>query len=136
MRPRFLSSVVSAVIASGIIIMLQGSATAAVDAVDVAEHMDKTKYTSAEVKGYLKALKDKQVIAKGKISDVLTGKSGTKIVVYVDIPGRSKEFVVDVHTKKPAEFLKGTQVTCQGTYVKYNMFTLNGIGIEGSCAKK
>ena len=107
-----------------------------VTAADVANHMDKSKYSSADIKQYLKALKGEQVSAEGKVDDVLTGKTGVKIVVLVEIPGRSREFVVDVRTKDAATVHKGDRVSCKGEYTKYNMFTLNGIGIEGSCSKK
>ena len=107
-----------------------------VTAVDVADHMDKSKYSTADVKQYLKALKGEQVSAEGKVHDVQTGKTGVKIVVSVDIPGRSRNFVVDVHTKDAVAVHKGDWVSCKGEYVKYNMFTLNGIGINGSCSKK
>jgi len=129
--------VISILVVSGVAILSPGPARAGqVTAADVAEHMDKSKYTSADIKQYLKALKGQQVSAEGKVDDVLTGKTGVKIVVFVDIPGRSREFVVDVHNKDAVAVHKGDRVSCTGEYAKYNMFTLNGIGIEGSCSKK
>jgi hypothetical protein len=129
--------VFSMLMVSGMAILSPGSALAGpVTAADVAEHMDKSKYTSADIKKYLKALKGEQISADGKVHDVLTGKTGVKIVVSVDIPGRSRDFVVDVHTKDAVAVHKDDRVSCKGEYVKYNMFTLNGIGIEGSCSKK
>ncbi len=129
--------VFSMLIASGMIVLSPVAAHAGqVSAADVADHMDKSKYSSADIKQYLKALKGQQVLAEGKVHDVLTGKTGAKIVVSVNVPGRSKDFVVDVRTKDAAAIHKGDQVSCKGEYVKYNMFTLNGIGIDGSCSKK
>lgn len=134
---KIVTIVISLLVASGAAILPAGPAHAGqVSAVDVADHMDKSKYTSADIKQYLKALKGKQVSAEGKVHDVLTGKTGVKIVLSVDIPGRSKDFVVDVRTRDAAAVHKGDRVSCTGKYVKYNMFTLNGIGIEGSCSKK
>jgi acyl-coenzyme A thioesterase PaaI-like protein len=106
-----------------------------VTAAEVADHMDKTKYSSDDIKSYLKALKGKQIVADGKVDDVKTGRTGAKIVVKVEVPGRSKDFVVDVRTKSAAALHKGDRVSCKGEYLKYNMFTLNGIGIDGSCSK-
>jgi acyl-coenzyme A thioesterase PaaI-like protein len=108
-----------------------GQITAAV----VADHMDKSKYSSDDIKSYLKALKGKQIVADGKVDDVKTGRTGAKIVVTVEVPGRSKDFIVDVRTKAVAALHKGDRVSCKGKYTKYNMFTLNGIGIDGSCSK-
>jgi acyl-coenzyme A thioesterase PaaI-like protein len=106
-----------------------------VTAAEVADHMDKTKYSSDDIKSYLKALKGKQIVADGKVDDVKTGRTGAKVVVKVEVPGRSKDFVVDVRTKDAAVLHKGDRVSCKGEYTKYNMFTLNGIGIDGSCSK-
>jgi len=127
----------SMLLVSGMAILSPGPAEAGqITAADVADHMDKSKYSSADIKQYLKALKGKQVSAEGKVHDVLTGKTGVKIVVSVNIPGRSRDFVVDVRAKDTAAVHKGDRVSCTGEYVKYNMFTLNGIGIDGGCAKK
>ncbi len=129
--------VFSMLIAAGMAVLSPVAAHAGpVAAAVVANHMDKSKYSSADIKQYLKALKGQQVSAEGKVHDVLTGKTGVKIVVSVDVPGRSKNFVVDVHGKDAAAMHKGDRVSCKGEYVKYNMFTLNGIGIDGSCSKK
>ena len=127
----------SMLLVAGCVILSPGSSHAGqVTAPDVADHMDKSKYTSADIKKYLKALKGEQVSAEGRVDDVLTGKTGIKIVVSVAVPGRSKEFTVDVHTKDAASLHKDDRVSCTGEYVRYNMFTLNGIGIDGSCSKK
>lgn len=134
---KVITFVVSMLMVSGMAILSPGPVHAGqVTAADVAEHMDKSKYTSADIKKYLKELKGEQVSAEGKVHDVLTGKTGVKIVVSVEIPGRSKDFVVDVHTKDASTVHKDDRVSCSGKYVKYNMFTLNGIGIDGSCSKK
>ena len=134
---KIVTIVFSMLMVAGIATLSPGPADAGqVTAADVADHMDKSKYSTADVKQYLKALKGEQVSAEGKVDDVLTGKTGVKIVVLVEIPGRSREFVVDVRTKDAATVHKGDRVSCKGEYTKYNMFTLNGIGIEGSCSKK
>ena len=133
---KVISIVFAMFMVSGVAILSPGPAHAGqVTVADVADHMDKSKYSSADIKKYLKALKGEQVSAEGKVHDVLTGKTGVKIVVSVDIPGRSKDFIVDVHTKDASAVHKGDRVSCKGNYVKYNMFTLNGIGIDGSCSK-
>jgi hypothetical protein len=134
---KVISIVFAMFMVSGVAILSPGPAQAEqVTAADVADHMDKSKYSSADIKKYLKALKGEQVSAEGKVHDVMTGKTGVKVVVSVDIPGRSKDFVVDVRTKDAAALHKGDRVSCKGEYIKYNMFTLNGIGIDGSCSKK
>jgi hypothetical protein len=134
---KIVTIVFSLFMVSGMAILSPGQAQAGqVTAADVADHMDKSKYTSADIKQYLKDLKGKQVSAEGKVHDVMTGKTGVKIVVSVDIPGRSRDFVVDVHTRTASALKKGDRVSCTGEYIKYNMFTLNGIGIEGSCSNK
>ncbi len=123
-------------VAAGIFIKTPGGAAAqAVPAKAVAEHMDKSKYSSAEIKSYLKDLKGKEITADGKIDEILTGKSGTRVVVFVNIPGRSRDFIVDVYVNDAKDFRKGDGVSCKGEYTKYNMFTLNGIAIKGSCSK-
>ena len=130
--------------AAGVVILSPAPSHAGqVTAAEVADHMDKTKYSSDDIKSYLsdditsylKALKGKRIVADGKVDDVKTGRTGAKIVVKVEVPGRSKDFVVDVRTKSAAALHKGDRVSCKGEYTKYNMFTLNGIGIDGSCSK-
>lgn len=113
----------------------KAAAEQAVHAKAVAEHMDKSKYSSAEIKSYLKDLKGKEVTADGKIDEILTGRTGTRVVVFVDIPGRSRDFVVDVYVHEAGNLHKGDRVSCKGEYAKYNMFTLNGITLKGSCNK-
>ena len=107
----------------------------AVNAVDIAQHMNKGKYSSAEIKSYLKELKGKQVSAHGKVDDIMTGKSGTRVVLQVTVPGKSAHFVVDVYVKDAGNLHRGDKVSCTGEYTKYNMLTLNGIAIKGSCSK-
>ena len=112
-----------------------GSAEEPLNAVTIAQHFDKTKYTTTEVKNYIKDLKDKQVIAQGKLHEVLTGKTGTTVVVYVDVPNKSTYFIVDTIVEDASGLHKNDRITCTGEYVKYNMFSLNGITIKGSCKK-
>lgn len=135
---KFFSVTLCVLAALGLIALSSGTATAgaALNAAEVAEHMDKTKYSSDDVKSYLKALKGKQIVAEGKVDDVITGRTGAKIVVQVNVPGRSREFVVDVRVKEAGKFHKGDRASCEGRYAKYNMFTLNGIGIDGHCSKQ
>ncbi len=115
---------------------LSASAGGEVSAQTIAEHMNKSKYSSAEIKSYLKDLKGKEITADGKIDNILTGKTGTRVVVFVDIPGRSTYFVVDVYVSNSSGLHKNDRVSCKGTYSKYNWFSLNGITLkEGSCNK-
>lgn len=125
------------ILGAGLLLWSTSSASAeeALDAVAIAQHLDKTKYTTTEVKNYIKDLKDKQVIAKGKLHEVLTGKTGTKVVVYVDVPNKSTYFIVDTIVEDASGLHKNDRITCTGKYVKYNMFSLNGITIKGSCKK-
>ncbi|HET6490022.1 MAG TPA: hypothetical protein VFG28_09680 [Syntrophales bacterium] len=109
----------------------------AVNAKTVAEHMDKSKYSSAEIKSYLKGLKGSEITAEGKIDEILSGKTGNRVVVFVKIPGREREFVVDVYVSDSGKLNKNDQVSCKGEYAKYNMFTLNGIALkDGTCTKR
>jgi hypothetical protein len=134
---KFFTVSISALAALGLMLSsVPAHAGAGVNATEVAEHMDKTKYSSDDIKSYLKALKGKQIVAEGRVDDVITGRTGAKIVVQVDVPGRSREFVVDVHVKEAGKFHKGDRASCEGRYTKYNIFTLNGIGMDGHCSKK
>ena len=133
---KIFSVVFSLFMAAGMVILSPAPSHAGqVAAAEVADHMDKTKYSSDDIKSYLKALKGKRIVADGKVDDVKTGRTGAKIVVKVEVPGRSKDFIVDVRTRSAAALHKGDRVSCKGEYTKYNMFTLNGIGIDGSCSK-
>lgn len=110
----------------------------AVQAADIADHMDKTKYTAVEIKTYMRNLKNKQVVATGKVDNVHTlPRQEAKTVVHVSIPGRSTLFVVDVHMlqAEAGALHKNDTVTCTGTFRRYNPWTLNGIVLQGSCSK-
>jgi len=125
-------------LAAGLFIVAQNASAAgqAANAKTVAEHMDKSKYSSSEIKSYLKGLKGNTVAADGKVNDIMTGKTGNRVVLYVNIPGRGKDFVVDVYVDDASNLHKGDHVSCKGEYVKYNMFTVNGITLkDGSCRK-
>jgi hypothetical protein len=107
-----------------------------VNANTVAERMNKNKYSSAEVKTYLKDLKGRTVTADGRIKDMMTGKTGNRIVLSVKA-GKSNNFVVDVYADNIKTLHKGDEVSCTGTYVKYNPFTVNGITLkDGVCSKR
>jgi acyl-coenzyme A thioesterase PaaI-like protein len=126
------------VLGAGILLCSASSASAeeALNAVAIAQHLDKTKYTTTEVKNYIKDLKGKQVIAQGKLHEVLTGKTGNiKVVVYVDVPNKSTYFIVDTIVEDASGLHKNDRITCTGEYIKYNPFSLNGITIKGSCKK-
>ncbi len=125
---------VAAVVA--ILSFAAAAAEKAVNAKAVAEHMDKSKYSSSEIKTYLKGLKGGTIAADGKIRDILTGKTGNRVVLSV-AAGRSNDFVVDVYVDDASSLHKGDHVSCTGEYAKYNMFTVNGITLkDGSCKKK
>ncbi len=125
------------VLGTALLLLSASSASAEepVNAVAISQHLDKTKYTTTEVKNYIKDLKNKQVIAQGKLHEVLTGKTGVKVVVYVNDPNRSSYFIVDTIVENASGLHKNDLVTCTGEYVKYNPFSLNGITIKGSCKK-
>lgn len=138
MVTRIVRAVAVALIAAGMFILYQSAALAAqaVNAKTVAEHMDKSKHSTSEIKSYLKELKGGEVTAEGKVNDVLTGKTGNRVVVFVNVPGRDKDFVVDVYVDDASKLHKGDHVSCKGKYAKYNMFTVNGITLkDGSCSK-
>ncbi len=108
----------------------------AVNAETVAGHMDKNKYSTSDIKSYLKGLKGHSIAAQGKVKDVMVGKTGNRVVVFVNVPGRKKDFVVDVYVDKADKLHKGDRVSCKGEYAKYNLFTVNGITLkDGSCSK-
>ncbi|HAR45895.1 MAG: hypothetical protein A2X56_00170 [Nitrospirae bacterium GWC2_57_13] len=130
---------ISRMIMAGII--LAGMSAAAyggtVSAVQIAQRLDKTKHTTAEIKSFLKGLKGQQVQADGRVNDVRIGKKNAKVVVLVKVPERSQEFVVDVQmeTNAAEKFRKDERVACTGEFVRHNNFTLNGVVIKGSCKK-
>jgi hypothetical protein len=86
----------------------------------------------------MKDLKSKEVTAEGKIDDILNQpKKIAKVVVHVDVPGKSGKFVVDVHMPQDSadKLRKGETVSCKGEFRRYNPWTLNGIVLEGTCKK-
>ncbi len=108
----------------------------AVNAETVAGHMDKSKYSKADIKSYLKELKGHGIAAQGRVKDVMVGKTGNRVVVYVNVPGKRKDFIVDVFVDRADKLHKGDHVSCTGKFAKYNMFTVNGITLkDGSCSK-
>jgi hypothetical protein len=112
------------------------AADQAVNAKTVAEHMDKGKYSSSEIKSYMKGLKGATITADGKVNDIMTGKTGTRVVLSV-AAGRNNDFVVDVYVADASKLHKGEHVSCKGEYSKFNNWTLNGIALkDGSCSKK
>ena len=122
-----------------IVLFISMNAAAAeqpVNAKTVAEHMDKSKYSASEIKSYLKGLKGGTITADGEIRDIMTGKTGNRVVLSV-AAGRTGDFVVDVYVDNAGSLYKGDRVSCTGQYSKYNMFTVNGIALkDGSCRKK
>jgi hypothetical protein len=128
----FLTVFIAAVL---LVSMHAAAAEQAVDAKAVAEHMDKGKYSSSEIKTYLKSLKGGTITADGKIRDIMTGKTGNRVVLSV-AAGRNNDFVVDVYVDDASALHNGDKVKCSGDYVKYNIFTVNGITLKnGSCKK-
>ncbi len=123
--------------ASVLLVSVQANAAGqAVSAKTVAEHMDKGKYSSSEIKSYLKGLKGETITADGKVQDIMVGKSGTRVVLSV-AAGRNGDFVVDVFVDDAGKLHKGERASCKGEYSKYNMWTVNGITLKnGSCSKK
>ncbi len=109
----------------------------AVNAETVAGHMDKSKHSTSDIKSYLKGLKGRGIAAQGTVKDVMVGKTGNRVVVFVNVPGRKKDFVVDVYVDSAGKLHKGDHVSCRGEYAKYNMFTVNGITLkDGICSKR
>jgi len=125
---------ISLMIAAGLVLgpPMASAGGETVNAVDVAHHMDKAKYSSADIKSYLKGLKGKEISAHGKVNEVLTGKSGIKVVLHINIPGKSSPFVVDVQTSESGHIHKGETVSCRGEFVRAGML---GIVLKGSCGK-
>ncbi len=128
------SVLVSLIVASTLCVQGLALAEHSITAQDVATHTDKETNTSVEIKKYVASLKGQQFTATGRVQDVQQGRSGYKVVVNADMPGRSKRFVVDVIMKDGNKFRKGASVSCRGKIVKVNRFTYRGIGIEGSCS--
>jgi hypothetical protein len=129
----FLTVFVAAVL---LVSMQAAAAEQGVNAKTVAEHMDKGKYSSKEIKTYLKDLKGATINADGKIREILSGKTGIRVVLSV-AAGRNNDFVVDVYVNEAGSLHAGDKVSCKGEYSRYNGWTLNGIALKnGSCAKK
>ncbi len=125
---------VSLFLASGLLTAMHATAAEkeAVDAKTVAEHLDKTKYSSSDIRSYMKDLKDKQVTVTGKVQDVVSGKTGTKVVIHLNVPNYKYAFVVDVQVSDAGDIHKGDMVSCKGEYIRSGIF---GIVLKGSCAK-
>ncbi len=123
-------------VAAGIFMCVQAAPAETVDAKTVAKHLDKEKYTKSEIKDYMKGLKGSEITAEGHINDIESGKKNEKIVVWVDVPGRSKKFVVDALVSDSAGFHKNDAVACKGEFAKYNIFSLNGLTIKDATCKK
>ncbi len=131
-----MNAVALMIMATGLLLNGPAQAEEAVNAKTIAERMDKSKYAAAEIKSYLKDLKKRTVIAEGKIKDILSGKTGNRIVLSVNA-GKSNDFIVDVYVDQTDKFRKGDQLSCRGEYAKYNAFTVNGITLKnGNCSKK
>ncbi len=132
----FRSTILASAVAS--FLMIFGNAAfAAQDAATIAQHMNKEKYTKSEIKSYMKDMKGKDVTASGKVQDVESGKRGEKVVLWITVPGREKNFVVDAIVDDVSKFHKNDSVTCTGKFEKYNIFSLNGLTLKDSkCSKK
>ncbi len=136
MDRRISIAAVALFMATALFIGSPASAEEAINAKTVAERMDKSKHSTAEIKSYLKDLRKKTILAEGKVKDILSGKTGNRIVLSVNA-GKLNNFVVDVYGDQSEKFRKGDQLSCRGEYVKYNPFTVNGITLkDGSCSKK
>ena len=126
------------VISLQVLVTAPAQAADAVEAATVADHMDKTKYSSKEIKSYMKGLKGKDVVAAGKVDNIHgQPRQEAKVVVDVTIPGRGTLFVVDVHMPQSEadKLRKNDRVSCRGQFRRYNPWTLNGIVLQGSCTK-
>jgi len=129
----FLSVLVSAALFLSVQAM---AAEQVVNAKTVAEHMDKGKYSSSDIKSYMKGLKGATITADGKVNDIMAGKTGTRVVLSI-AAGSHNDFVVDVYVNDASKLHNGDHVSCKGEYSRYNGWTLNGIALkDGSCSKK
>ncbi len=115
-------------------LLVAGPLLADVPPGEIIDHMDKSKYSSSEIKAYMKSIKGEAVHVSGKVTDVKTGRSGTRISLTV--PGGTKgNYKVDVVTKEDTSSIhQGASVHCNGIFRQFNTFTLNGFTlIEGHC---
>lgn len=136
----FGAATASLFVAAGLLVSAHTPATAgqAVNAKTIAERLDKSKYTTSEIKTYVKGLKGADVTAEGKIDDIMNQPRRTaKVVVLIDVPGRSGKFIVDVHMpqNEADKLRKNDMVICKGEFRRYNPWTLGGIVLEGACRK-
>ena len=126
------------VIAAAAVVLAASAALAAVSAATIAGRMNKDKYTTSEIKAYMKDLKGQTVTASGKVHDI-QGQPRKKAKVVLVVPGAGKKgkFIVDVHMPQDdsKKFRKNDQVICTGDFVRYNIYTLNGITLRGACRK-
>ncbi len=111
---------------------VQSAAGEAVNARTVAEHMDKSKYSTADIKSYVRDLKDKEIVASGKVHNVLSGRYGAKVVIRLNIPGNESPFIIDIRMNEVENIHKGDTISCKGAFVRAGSF---GIVVEGSCTK-
>ena len=98
----------------------------------VADHADKTKYTSSEIKGFARDAKGKKITVEGKILDVKTGRSGKKVSLLTRA-GHTEKFKVDVMVEDISGLRKGNHVTCTGKFHRYGSNLRGMVMVDGKC---
>ena len=99
---------------------------------EVADHADKTKYTSAEIKKFARSAKGKKITVEGKVLDVKTGRSGNKVSLLTRA-GETGKFKVDVMAKDIRGLRKGSEVTCTGKFHRFGSSLRGMVMIDGKC---
>ncbi len=116
------------------------SAEEAVSAKEAVKYLDKSKYTSAEIKKYYRALKKKKVKGIGRVVEVRKGRKAFSVAVLVDGTkpiSKRKEYNLVVITTQDAgtELKKNDRVSFEGIFIRYAMFTVDNIDLKGTYKK-
>ncbi len=105
---------------------------------DAVKYLDKSTYTSAQIKQYYRSLKGKTVKGSGVVVDVRTARKGSRVAVY--IPGTKKPAkgynIVVVTEQDGMDLKKGSKVSFEGTFLRYAMFTADNLDIQGTYKKR
>jgi hypothetical protein len=109
----------------------------AVSAKEAVKYLDKDKYTSAQIKTYYKSLKKKTIKGTGKVTDVITGRRGSKVTVVVTGTQSKKGYNLVIVTRQDAEteLNKNDRISYEGIFVRYHPFKVDNIDIKGTYKK-
>jgi hypothetical protein len=108
-----------------------------VSAKEAVKYLDKSTYTSAQIKTFYRSLKKKTIKGTGKVIDVIKGRRGSKVTVLVTGTQSKKGYNLVIVTRQdPAsELNKNDEIKYEGIFVRYHPFTVDNIDIKGTYTK-